>query len=253
MKALVRQLVPESLKTILFSLKEGSYRKSWNRLSSGNVIKEIIGWNATESEFDKAGEQDAIWIRNVIGENKKVLDVGCGMGRLEKYLSAFCSSIEAVDVSPKMLKLASDRLGKIPNVSFSLVDDDCKLPKYETGSFDAVISLLVLEHLDKEDAFRYLIEFNRVLRKDGVCIIQFPNLCSDVYFDSFIENVKSHAARRRKARVRFYTSQEVMYMLDKAGFSCVSPQCGKEDSDIRVVACKVSDAYVTYPFIKYIK
>ena len=253
MKALLKQLVPDELKTIFFSLSEISYRQAWNRLSRGNVIQSILGRDATDTEFDQAGEQDAIWIRDVIGDNRKVLDVGCGMGRLEKYLSTFCSSIEAVDVSPQMLKLASARVGNTSNVSLSLVNDDCKLPKYEDASFDVVISLFVLEHIDKEDAFRYLIEFNRVLRTNGVCILQFPNFCSDVYFDSFLENVKSHTARRRKARVRFYTIEEVMCILNKTGFSCASMQNEYKETDIRVIGHKTNDSYLMYPFIKFFK
>jgi ubiquinone/menaquinone biosynthesis C-methylase UbiE len=250
---LLKQLIPESWRDLFYGFRENSYSRSWNRLSRENAVKAVFGRDATESEFDEAGARDAEWIRDIIGNDQKVLDVGCGLGRLEKYLSPFCSTINAVDVSPQMLKLASTRLGKLSNVSFSLVKDDCKLSQFQDGAFDVVISLFVLEHLDKEDAFRYLIEFNRVLRPDGKCILQFPNFCRDIYFDSFIENVKSHTTRRKKARVRFYTTEEVSFMLSKAGFSCMTMQNDDNDCEIRVAANKVDDAFRMYPFIKRIK
>jgi len=242
LRALFKKMIPVQLQDIFYYVREARYRQVWNRFHKENTIKAIIGRDLTEEEFDAFGEKDAIWIREIIGDQKEVIDVGCGIGRLEKYLSRFCARVNAVDVSPEVLKLAKARLKDVKNVTFTLVNDDCLLSNYEDSRFDAVISFLVLQHLDKEDAFRYLTEFNRVLRPHGFCLLQFPNFHSELYFDTFLENVKSHTTRRKKARMRLYIVEEIQYLLDKAGFSCEISK-DAEGKEFRVIARKVKDTY----------
>lgn len=89
-----------------------------------------------------------------------VLDAGCGEGetidRLGKLLP---DSVVGFDVNPACVSFVS---GRFPDLSFS-VQSIYELP-YEPDSFDLVMCLEVLEHLDKPElALRELV---RVARKD---------------------------------------------------------------------------------------
>ena len=46
----------------------------------------------------------------------RVLDIGCGIGRIEKYLAPRVGEMCAVDVSGRMIARARERLAGLPNV-----------------------------------------------------------------------------------------------------------------------------------------
>jgi ubiquinone/menaquinone biosynthesis C-methylase UbiE len=194
-----------------------TYRGTWDFLASRNSMDSILTGVSSEMEFNEKGRQDAEWLRRLIGPDKVVLDLGCGVGRIEKFLAPSCRLLHAADVSKVMLKKAAERLQGIPNVMFNRVDGN-SLDCFSDEMFDAVFSLLVLQHLEKEDAFRYLLEFHRVLKTDGLCIVQFPNLISESYFNDFLTYARMDSNERPMARMRCYTLEETKFLLDKAGF-----------------------------------
>ena len=80
----------------------------------------------------------------------RVLDVGCGNGRLARFLSREGVAVQyaGVDFSPKLLDAASSALGALPGIEWSLVEADFmtdaeRLPE---GSFDLVALFGVLHH-----------------------------------------------------------------------------------------------------------
>jgi SAM-dependent methyltransferase len=76
----------------------------------------------------------------------RVLDHGCGTGRLTIPLSQAYREVIAVDVSPEMLGEAerAARSAGSHNIDFRVADD--RLSQV-TGSFDLVVSHLVLQHV----------------------------------------------------------------------------------------------------------
>jgi ubiquinone/menaquinone biosynthesis C-methylase UbiE len=97
----------------------------------------------------------------------EVLDLGCGTGRHTAWLAAAGARVTAVDFSPGMLAVARDRLGD-REARFLQHDLHDPLP-LENGSFDLVVSGLVLEHL--RDLNVFFAEVNRVLRQSGRTVI----------------------------------------------------------------------------------
>lgn len=92
-----------------------------------------------------------------------VLDVGCGTGTwLAPYLKAGCT-VSGVDVSPAMLKQAEARLGATADLR--LIEGGA-LP-YEDGSFDLVLTSMVLHEVDASDRARFIDEMARVTKPDG--------------------------------------------------------------------------------------
>ena len=56
----------------------------------------------------------------LLDPDSAVLDVGCGIGRLEAALAPRVASVTGVDNSPAMLEEARRRCGHLPNVRFAL-------------------------------------------------------------------------------------------------------------------------------------
>jgi len=95
---------------------------------------------------------------NVSG--KKVLDLGCGTGRMTENLKKFSADVTGCDISEKMLNIAQK---KMKNVNF--VHADVYSLPFEDNSFDMVIASFLIVHLKYlDDAFS---EVNRILRDDG--------------------------------------------------------------------------------------
>lgn len=168
--------------------------------------------------FDKGGMLDAEIIRPLVTSDSVVMDFGCGMGRVSKYVAPMCKVLWAVDASSVMLDLARKRLSGLDNVRYAR-SRDTVVPDVESASVDVIFSLLVLQHMEREDAFRTLKEFHRLLRPQGVLLVNFPNMLADVYLDGFVRGASISDTPSYPVRARVYTPQEVERLLPAAGFS----------------------------------
>jgi 2-polyprenyl-3-methyl-5-hydroxy-6-metoxy-1,4-benzoquinol methylase len=85
----------------------------------------------------------------------RVLDVGCGEGVLTAELAAVAGSVVGIDVDAPVLALA--RAGAAaPNVEYVL--GDFLSHPFAPASFDAVVSVAVLHHMDAERALARMAE-----------------------------------------------------------------------------------------------
>jgi ubiquinone/menaquinone biosynthesis C-methylase UbiE len=93
---------------------------------------------------------------------RRILDVGCGDCFFEE---THPGRFVGIDVEPKRLVQNAAR-----GVRGIVVGKAEELP-FGEGTFDGVLAVDVLEHLDLTQAFRFLEEARRVLRKDGIVVI----------------------------------------------------------------------------------
>ena len=103
---------------------------------------------------------------------KRALDFGCGVGRLTQALASHFDEVVGIDIAPSMIELARlhDRTGRC---RFVLNETD-RLPWLTSGSFDFVYSNIVLQHVEPRFTRRYLAEFLRLLRPEGILVFQLP-------------------------------------------------------------------------------
>src|SRR5688572_22686649 len=95
----------------------------------------------------------------------RVLDVGCGLGRMDEHVAPHVGTLTGVDVSGAMVAQARERLRALPNVTF-VEGDGWTLP-FAEGAFDLVFSHIVFQHAPREVARSYFGEVFRVLRSGG--------------------------------------------------------------------------------------
>ena len=228
----------------LDALRSGplDYKSAWNDAARTDA-RDAILTGASAEEFERTGEADAAAIRRHLPSNARVLNIGCGIGRVERYLAPRVAEMHAVDVSGEMVAAARKRLAEFPNVHLREIGNDEFLRAYPSDEFDLVFSYLVLQHLAREDAFRYLREAHRVLRPGGVLLTQFPHFLSPEYTRAFLGSVD--VAHRSPGRVRFYTEPEVRHVLQLAGFALDELRLSsgeRGDTEIYVVARKPAPA-----------
>jgi SAM-dependent methyltransferase len=103
----------------------------------------------------------------------EALDFGCGVGRLTLPLATRYGRVTGLDVSPTMVRLATERCPDPSRVSF-VASPGPALP-FADATFDLVHSHLVLQHIHHEGVRAYLAEFCRVLKPGGVTFFSLPS------------------------------------------------------------------------------
>ena len=172
--------------------------------------------------FESSGKADCEeLIAPLLTPDTTVVDLGCGVGRVALYVAPQCRTLWAVDASAGMLNMARERLSGLGNVRFALCLDT-RVPTIQTASVDLVYSILVLQHLEKEDAFLLMRDVVRMLAPGGRALLMFPNILSDDYLRSFIQCAeRGRVAIDNSARPHFYTPPEVERVVLAAGFRSV--------------------------------
>lgn len=191
------------------------YKAAWNEAALAGA-EEAILTGATDEFFERSGQADADLVGRYLRDTDAVLNIGCGIGRVERYLAPKCRELWAVDVSGEMIRRATERLAALGNVRLKEVGNREFLASFSDGQFDLVFSFLVLQHLEKEDAFLYLRDAARVLKPGGVLVTKFPNFLSPPYAKAFLDGAA--VADRSPGRVRASTEAEVRQTIALAGF-----------------------------------
>jgi len=232
----LRHLLKRSVAVV--SRADADYKTTWNGEAHRNA-RDAILTGATAESFERTGKSDADLIARYLRGNDAVLAIGCGVGRVEKYLAPLVSELWAIDVSGEMIRLAGERLAGLSNVRLREVGNRDFLSAFEAERFDLVFSLLVLQHLEREDAFLYLRDAHRVLKPGGRLFTQFPNYLSPTYTRAFLSGADTPL--RSPGRVRAYTEAEVRHTLETAGFEITELWFGGGDGrpdEIYVAAVK---------------
>lgn len=90
---------------------------------------------------------------NLVGKEDRVLELGCGNGRITNYLP--CKELVGIDAFDYSAYFKGKFiLHNINDLSF-----------IEDNSFDVVLAIDVIEHLEKEDGFKLLKEMDRIAKR----------------------------------------------------------------------------------------
>ncbi|HTL53299.1 MAG TPA: methyltransferase domain-containing protein [Planctomycetota bacterium] len=101
----------------------------------------------------------------------KVLDAGCGTGYLAAKLAQAGATVQAIDFSPEMIRVAR---AACPGIDYR-VDDAQTLATVATASVDRVVSNYVL--MDLADLSAAVQAIVRVLKPGGVAVAIFSHPC----------------------------------------------------------------------------
>ena len=107
-----------------------------------------------------------------------VLHVGCGDGYLDPYLCTRFRKVVGVDINFVELQAAAMSRG-VETAEYVLIDG-LGLP-FESETFDAIVSVDVLEHA--EDDIALVREMSRVLKRGGLLSMTVPNANYPPTFD----------------------------------------------------------------------
>lgn len=155
-------------------------------------------------------------------KDERVLDVGCGIGRLAVPLTGYLNpagSYEGFDIVPQGIDWCAKNITtSYPNFKFQLANIynkeynpngtirplDYKFP-FNDGEFDFIFLTSVFTHMLPGDMDHYLSEINRVLKKNGRCCITY-----------FIINQESvQLINEKKSGLQFENTDKGYYTINK--------------------------------------
>jgi len=106
-------------------------------------------------------------VQEVLKHGDRVLDLGCGNGRLRTSLDARVipgGNYYGLDISEELLRIAR---GKYPHDHFFHGDFACELP-FGKENFEVVTAIASFHHLlTRREQLRFLEEVRRVLKPGG--------------------------------------------------------------------------------------
>ena len=115
---------------------------------------------------------DILPLLNYIKKNDRVLDIGCGNGRLYQILKENQVDYTGLDISEELIYIAKN---KYPEADF--IVGDMKKLFFADFTFDVIFSIASFHHLlDKKTRIESLKEMKRVLKKDGRILMTNLNI-----------------------------------------------------------------------------
>lgn len=150
-------------------------RRDWDQRARENARYYVntgqTDW--TDEEFFRSGEaniagdilNDTINIyQGKDPKQMRVLEIGCGAGRLTRALGKLFGEVHAVDVSGEMVERARAAVADLPGVHV-YQNNGCDLSVIPPLEFDFAYSFIVFQHIPSRDIIEnYVREVARLLR-----------------------------------------------------------------------------------------
>jgi 2-polyprenyl-3-methyl-5-hydroxy-6-metoxy-1,4-benzoquinol methylase len=145
-----------------------------------------------------------------------ILDLGCGEGiSLENIKNALPSAeVSGIDYLNENISICRNQNLNVKQGNVYDLD-------IQDNSFDAVIFMEVIEHL--EDPQKAIAEIHRILKPNGSLIIGFPN--DHVFLIARLLLLKWKEAKYDPGHVNRWNPREMSTFLSKNGFNSIHTKC----------------------------
>ncbi len=166
---------------------------------------------------------------------RRLLDVGCGAGNYSLTLLQRLPDLEVdlVDLSPRMLERAADRVGAATTQQVRTIQSDIRELELEAESYDLIVAAAVLHHLRTDAEWEAIFgKFHEALRPGGSIWIAdlvehaIPG-AREVMWERYADYLRGVGGEEYKEKVFGYIELEdspvpLSYQLDllrRAGFA----------------------------------
>lgn len=152
-----------------------------------------------------------------------VLELGCSEGIGSTILSEKAKSYTGVDLDKSAIETAKTNL---LSEHFKFIYDDFMGKKY--GSFDAIVSMDVIEHIDPKFEEQFFQTILTNLSDKGICVIGTPNITADKYASeaSKLGHINLYSQERLKTELQKYFHQVLPFGMNDetvhTGFAAMS-------------------------------
>ncbi len=186
-------------------------------------------WTALVTILRPSRESRALRVVRRFAPGGRLLDVGCGDGRLAALAQKRGFDATGIELSPKMAAKARWRLGDSRVILGRL--EACELPP---GSFDVIVTVSFLEHEPAPGPA--LQRMLNLLRPGGVCVQKTPN------YDSSLRKWlgRRWSGYRWPEHVQYFSPDTLTRLLESHGMSVVGVQANSLSDNFWIAARKPS-------------
>ena len=168
-----------------------------------------------EVDLAAAPETSHAKMVELVGANKRVLDVGCSTGYLARVLGALGNTVSGVEYDAAAAKEPEPDLAKLVVGDLERLD---LVAEFGEGSFDVVVFGDVLEHL--RDPMPVLRQARPLLAAGGSVVISVPNIA---HGDVRLALLKGRFRYTKlglldETHTRFFTRENLDSFVREAGF-----------------------------------
>lgn len=172
-------------------------KQTWKDIEQESNWKDFILPKRSDEKFWDEGKKQAEFIQKIIGrEDAKVLEFGCGIARILKFIKA--KELHGADASNKfLLNIQDSNIDTHYSDGLSIIHN----PDY----FDFIYSIMVFQHNDKIYHSKIMKNLYRCLKKNGRIFIQFPQKPNEYYIETTFVNL--------------YEKDELIRLFQSGGFN----------------------------------
>lgn len=143
-------------------------KKYYDAFSRDVLLKDFYSINLRQQGIKRLCDR-------FITKGSNILEVGCGVGIISKYLTKKASRLVAVDISERNIAIAK-KYATSPISEFKVLDiveEAHELSPY--GKFDIILLPDVIEHIPKEKHRNLFATIENLLASEGKVLITFPS------------------------------------------------------------------------------
>jgi len=198
-----------------------------------------------DTEVDLANEGTShAQIVDLVGFNKRVLDVGCASGYLAAVLRERGCSVWGVEMDPRAAAEGAEHFERVVVGDLETMDLGEELPSLE---FDVVVFGDVLEHL--RDPLPVLRRSRGLLARGGSVVVSVPNVAHGAIRLALLrgEFTYRELGLLDSTHVRFFTRDNLELLMNQAGFVMVDTRrtvAGIFDTEIAIKPEDYSESLV---------
>ncbi|MTK12438.1 MAG: class I SAM-dependent methyltransferase [Clostridiaceae bacterium] len=122
--------------------------------------------NTKPSSWEHNKHYHNFLLKFIPNECEKAIDIGCGTGEFTRLLAEKSYTVEGIDLSPEMIRVAEEQSRKYNNIKYQVED----VLEWDLGQekYDCIVSIATFHHLQFKEM---LLKIREALKPNGVFMI----------------------------------------------------------------------------------
>ena len=183
-------------------------------------------YNKIAQEYDKEfgnDYSDTPYVDKFLNylEGKKVLDIGCGVGNLTKYIMDKGFNVEGIDLSKGMLNIAKQKYSDIKFYEMNMKEITLR------KEYDGIMLAYSLFHLTKKEVIEVLPKYYDLLNSNGKILLILQ-------YGQGERIVNEPLKEGLKIFINYYSQDEIIEILKNNRFKILYTDLKKSESEFEL-------------------
>ena len=183
-------------------------------------------YNKIAQEYDKEfgnDYSDTPYVDKFLNylEGKKVLDIGCGVGNLTKYIMDKGFNVEGIDLSKEMLSIAKQKYSDIKFYEMNMKEITLR------KKYDGIMLAYSLFHLTKKEVIEVLPKYYDLLNSNGKILLILQYGQGERIVDEPLK-------KGLKIFINYYSQDEIIEILKNNNFKILYTDLKKSESEFEL-------------------